>query len=78
MRGQRTSRGMALLLVLGLSVLLLSAADAKDVMKERFFEPQMLNGRMTSGDRPIEAFALRGIKDSPPYRHDGRLLILED
>jgi cytochrome c peroxidase len=27
---------------------------------------------------PIKTFALRGIKDSPPYFHDGRLLTLED
>lgn len=27
---------------------------------------------------PIKTFALRGIKDSPPYLHDGRLLTLED
>lgn len=26
----------------------------------------------------IENFPLRGIKHSPPYRHDGRLLTLED
>jgi hypothetical protein len=30
------------------------------------------------GDGPIETFVLRGIKDSPPYLHDGRLLTLED
>jgi cytochrome c peroxidase len=27
---------------------------------------------------PIKTFSLRGIKDSPPYLHDGRLLTLED
>ncbi len=27
---------------------------------------------------PIKTFSLRGIKDSPPYLHDGRLLALED
>jgi cytochrome c peroxidase len=31
-----------------------------------------------AGDGPIKAVALRGIKDSPPYLHDGRLLTLED
>lgn len=31
-----------------------------------------------AGDGPIKAFTLRGIKDSPPYFHDGRLLTLED
>ena len=45
---------------------------------ERFFEPQMVNGRMASADGPIKTFPLRGIKDSPPYMHDRRLLTLED
>lgn len=45
---------------------------------ERFFKPQMINGRMASSDGPIKNFVLRGIKDSPPYMHDGRLLTLED
>jgi cytochrome c peroxidase len=45
---------------------------------ERFFEPQMVNGRMASADGPIKTFPLRGIKDSPPYLHDRRLLTLED
>ena len=30
------------------------------------------------GDGPMKSFTLRGIKDSPPYFHDGRLLTLED
>ena len=33
---------------------------------------------MASADGPIKTFPLRGIKDSPPYLHDGRLLTLED
>jgi cytochrome c peroxidase len=45
---------------------------------ERFFKPHMVNGRMATGDGPIKTFPLRGIKDSPPYLHDGRLLTLED
>ncbi len=45
---------------------------------ERFFEPQRINGRMASADGPIKTFPLRGIKDSPPYLHDGRLLTLDD
>jgi len=45
---------------------------------ERFFKPQMVNGRMASADGPIKTFSLRGIKDSPPYLHDGRLLTLDD
>ena len=31
-----------------------------------------------AADGPIKTFVLRGIKDSPPYFHDGRLLTLED
>ena len=45
---------------------------------ERFFKPQMINGRMASADGPIKTFPLRGIKESPPYLHDGRLLTLDD
>jgi hypothetical protein len=30
------------------------------------------------GDGPIKTFTLHGIKDSPPYLHDGRALTLED
>ena len=45
---------------------------------ERFFKPKMIHGRMASADGPIKTFPLRGIKDSPPYLHDGRLLTLED
>jgi cytochrome c peroxidase len=45
---------------------------------ERFYTPRMINGRMASADGPIKTFPLRGIKDSPPYLHDDRLLTLED
>jgi cytochrome c peroxidase len=45
---------------------------------ERFYKPQMVNGRYAASDGPIKNFPLRGIKDSPPYLHDGRLLTLDD
>ena len=45
---------------------------------ERFYKPHLINGRMAASDGPIKTFPLRGIKDSPPYLHDGRLLTLED
>jgi cytochrome c peroxidase len=45
---------------------------------ERFYKPHMINGMMASADGPIKTFPLRGIKDSPPYLHDGRLLTLAD
>lgn len=45
---------------------------------ERFYKPRMINGRMASADGPIKTFPLRGIKESPPYLHDQRLLTLED
>ena len=45
---------------------------------ERFYEEQMINGVKASADGPIKTFPLRGIKDSPPYLHDDRLLTLED
>ncbi len=45
---------------------------------ERFYKPAVINGAMTGPDGPIKTFPLRGIKDSPPYLHDGRLLTLDD
>ncbi|WP_171013764.1 cytochrome B6 [Chitinivorax sp. B] len=45
---------------------------------ERFYKERMINGRKASADGPIKTFPLRGIKDSPPYLHDDRLMTLED
>jgi len=45
---------------------------------ERFYKAHLINGMMASSDGPIKTFPLRGVKDSPPYLHDGRLLTLED
>jgi cytochrome c peroxidase len=42
-----------------------------DLHLERFLKRE-------SGDGPIKSFTLRGIKESPPYLHDGRCLTLED
>jgi cytochrome c peroxidase len=42
-----------------------------DLKLERFLKNE-------TGDGPIKTSPLRGIKDSPPYLHDGRLLTLED
>jgi cytochrome c peroxidase len=50
----------------------------RDLKIERFFKAAMINGLWETGDGPIKTFPLRGIKDSPPYMHDGRLLTLED
>jgi cytochrome c peroxidase len=41
-----------------------------DLRVERFVDEPPLG--------PLKSFTLRGIKDSPPYLHDGRLLTLED
>ena len=49
-----------------------------NLQTERFYKPHLINGMMASADGPIKTFPLRGIKDSPPYMHDGRLLTLED
>jgi cytochrome c peroxidase len=45
---------------------------------ERFYRPRMVNGMMAAADGPIKTFPLRGVKDTPPYLHDGRLLTLDD
>jgi cytochrome c peroxidase len=42
-----------------------------DLHVERFLKGE-------AGDGPIKSFTLRGIKDSPPYLHDGRCLTLQD
>lgn len=49
-----------------------------DLKVYRFYKPKNILGRVTSPEGPIKTFPLRGIKDSPPYLHDGRLLTLED
>jgi cytochrome c peroxidase len=49
-----------------------------DLKAERFFDPVLIAGRMAVADGPIKTFPLRGIKDSPPYLHDDRLLTLDD
>lgn len=49
-----------------------------NLQTEKFYPPQMINGMKAVGDGPIKTFPLRGIKDSPPYLHDGRLLTLAD
>jgi cytochrome c peroxidase len=45
---------------------------------ERFYKDVTFNGRRALADGPIKTFPLRGIKDSPPYLHDDRLMTLED
>ena len=49
-----------------------------DLKVERFFRPRMEGGMMMTAQGAIKTFPLRGIKESPPYLHDGRLLTLED
>jgi cytochrome c peroxidase len=49
-----------------------------DLHLERFFKPVMINNMMAIGDGPNKTFALRGVKDNPPYLHDERLLTLDD
>ena len=49
-----------------------------DLKAERFYKKELVNGMMMACDGPIKTFPLRGIKDSPPYLHDGRCFTLED
>jgi cytochrome c peroxidase len=49
-----------------------------DLKVERFYTPRTISGQWIHAEGPIKTFTLRGIKDSPPYLHDGRLLTLED
>jgi len=50
-----------------------------DLKLERFYQVgQTSNDLVMLPDGPIKTFTLRGIKDSPPYLHDGRLPTLAD
>jgi cytochrome c peroxidase len=49
-----------------------------DLAVERFYKPHVEKGMMMTAQGPLKTFPLRGIKESPPYLHDGRLLTLED
>ncbi len=49
-----------------------------DLKLERFYEPELVTGHYDYPAGPIKTMTLRGVKDSPPYLHDGRLLTLED
>ncbi len=51
-----------------------------DLKVERFYDHvgSTSQGEPGQAEAPINTFPLRGIKDSPPYLHDGRLLTLED
>ncbi|HEV7681014.1 MAG TPA: hypothetical protein VGO68_02745 [Pyrinomonadaceae bacterium] len=49
-----------------------------DLDVERFYKPRMEAGLLMTAQGAIKTFPLRGIKESPPYLHDGRLLTLED
>ncbi|MBF0546032.1 MAG: cytochrome B6 [Candidatus Riflebacteria bacterium] len=49
-----------------------------DLKAERFYKQEIVNGMMMAHDGSIKTFPLRGIKDSPPYLHDGRCFTLED
>lgn len=50
-----------------------------DLKAEQLYdEDEIVNGRKMSDGGPTKTFPLRGIKDSPPYLHDGRLLTLDD
>jgi cytochrome c peroxidase len=49
-----------------------------DLKVDRFYKTQTINGLVATSQGPIKTFPLRGIKESPPFFHDGRLLTLED
>ncbi len=49
-----------------------------DLQTGRFFTPRTIREHTMVTDGKIKTFPLRGIKESPPYLHDGRLLTLDD
>ena len=49
-----------------------------DLRTGRFFAAGEVRGAAQTGDGPIKTITLRGLKDTPPYLHDGRLLTIRD
>ena len=49
-----------------------------DLQAGRFYTAEVISDQDNRSEGPIKTFTLRGIKDSPPFLHDGRLLTLED
>jgi cytochrome c peroxidase len=70
LRGEKLFNGKALCATCHPAASHFTDQTMHDLKVERFY-----NGR---AEGPIKTFCLRGIKDSPPYLHDGRLLTLED
>jgi len=70
LRGEALFNGEAKCAACHVPVLQFTDNTMHDLKVERFYD-----GRP---EGPIKTFPLRGIKDHPPYLHDGRLLTLED
>lgn len=70
LRGEKLFNGKAMCAGCHPAVSHFTDNNMHDLQVERFYK-----GRP---EGPIKTFPLRGIKDSPPYLHDGRLLTLED
>jgi len=49
-----------------------------DLQTGRFFTPRTIRNHAMVMDGKIKTFPLRGIKETPPYLHDGRLMTLDD
>lgn len=49
-----------------------------DLQVERFYKSELVHKQYIRPEGMIKTFPLRGVKDSPPYLHDGRCLTLED
>lgn len=49
-----------------------------DLQAERFYKSELVHKQYIRPTGPVKTFPLRGVKDSPPYLHDGRCLTLED
>ncbi|HXA50699.1 MAG TPA: hypothetical protein VNV86_10365 [Candidatus Acidoferrum sp.] len=70
LRGEKLFTGKAQCAVCHIPACQFTDNTMHDLKVERFYK-----GR---AEGPIKTFSLRGIKDSPPYLHDGRLPTLED
>ena len=58
--------------------LILSSTDSSSSPSTTPINAAFSAAVLASADGPIKTFPLRGVKDSPSYLHDGRLLTLDD
>jgi hypothetical protein len=69
--------GRLFAIMISMIMLIIRMKGTHDLQVERFYTAQTINDHYIRAEGSIKTFPLGGIKDSPPYLHDWRLLTLE-